>query len=165
MTRHFPGGRFSFANGIVRPALINLEYPYIMSSSTLDDLGKLTLRLAIGVLLLLHGVGKLVNGIGPIESMVAARGMPAFFAWAVYVGEVLAPFLLIIGLYTRLAGALIVVNMLVAVALAHSTHLFQLTNSWGWRLELQGLYLFGALAIALLGAGRYSVGGKGGRLN
>jgi putative oxidoreductase len=32
-------------------------------------------------------------------------------------------------------------------------------------LELQGLYLFGALSIALLGAGRFSVGGLKGRFN
>lgn len=136
-----------------------------MSSSTLDDLGKLILRLAIGALLLLHGLGKLANGIGPIESMVVARGWPAFFAYGVYIGEVLAPLLLIIGTYTRLAGILIVINMLVALALAHSTQLLHLTQGWGWRLELQGLYLFGALAISLVGAGRYSLSGAGGRLN
>ncbi|HEY9278880.1 MAG TPA: DoxX family protein [Eoetvoesiella sp.] len=136
-----------------------------MSSTSLDDLGKLTLRLTIGVLLLLHGVGKMLNGIGPIEGMVAARGLPAFFAWAVYIGEVLAPLLLILGIYTRLGASLIVINMAVAIALAHSTQLLQLSNSWGWRLELQGLFLFGALAIVFLGAGNFSAGGKGGRLN
>jgi len=136
-----------------------------MSPSTFDDLGKLVLRLALGILLLLHGVAKLLNGIGPIESMLVARGMPAFFAWAVYVGEVVAPLLLIFGMYTRLGGLLVLLNMVVAVLLVHTGHFFELGNSGGWRLELQGLYLFGGLAVMLLGAGRYGLGGKGGRWN
>ncbi|MDS1142479.1 DoxX family protein [Pusillimonas sp. SM2304] len=136
-----------------------------MSYTTLEDFGKLTLRLSVGVLLLLHGIAKLLNGVSGIEGMVAAQGLPAFFAWAVYIGEVIAPLFLILGVYTRLGGLLVVANMLVAIALAHMGHLTQLTGSGGWRLELQGLYLFGGLAIAMLGAGRYSVGGKGGRWN
>ncbi|MGB3291028.1 MAG: DoxX family protein [Burkholderiaceae bacterium] len=136
-----------------------------MSPTTLDDLGKLTLRLTIGVLMLFHGIAKLLHGIGPIEAMVVARGMPAFFAWAVYIGEVIAPLLLILGFQARLGALLIAVNMLVAIALAHIGHLFLLSGTGGWRLELQGLFLFGSLAVALLGAGRYSIGGKGGKWN
>ncbi|NYT62012.1 DoxX family protein [Alcaligenaceae bacterium] len=136
-----------------------------MSSATLDELGKLVLRLTIGILLLLHGIAKLTHGVGPIESMMVARGLPAFFAWAVYVGEILAPLLLIFGVYTRLGGLLIVISMVVAILLAHSGHWSQLSGSGGWRLELQGLFLFGALAVTLLGAGNYSVAGKGGRWN
>lgn len=136
-----------------------------MSSSTLDDFGKLILRLAIGILLVLHGFAKLSNGIGGIEAMVVARGLPAFLAWGVYLGEVIAPLLLIVGLYTRLGGLVIMVNMVVAIVLAHGNHLFMLGGSGGWRLELQGLFLFGGLAVAFLGAGAYSLGGRGGRWN
>ena len=35
----------------------------------------------------------------------------------------------------------------------------------GLLLEVQWLYLFGALAVALIGAGRYSLGGAQGRWN
>ena len=136
-----------------------------MSSSSLDDLGKLILRLTIGILLLMHGIAKILHGIGPIESMVIARGLPAFLAWFVYVGEVLAPLLLIIGVYTRLGGVLIAINMVIAIVLAHSSQIWHLGASGGWRLELQGLFLFGGLAVALLGAGRHSLSGTGGRLN
>lgn len=136
-----------------------------MSPATLDDLGKLILRLTIGILILLHGIAKVLHGVGPIEGMMAARGLPGFFAWAAYIGEVLAPLLLIFGVYTRLGGLLILVNMAVAIALAHSGQLLQLGGSGGWRIELQGLFLFGGLAVALLGAGRYSIGGKSGSWN
>jgi len=136
-----------------------------MSAPSTDDLGKLILRLTIGILILFHGVAKLMNGVGGIEGMIVAKGLPAFFAWGVYIGEVLAPLLLILGLYTRLGALLVAVNMVVAVVLAHGGHLMQLSGSGGWRLELQALFLFGSIAVALLGAGRYSVSGKGGKWN
>jgi len=131
----------------------------------MDDAGKLVLRLTLGILILMHGIAKLLNGIGPIEGMLVARGMPAFFAWGAYIGEVLAPLLLIIGIYTRAAAAIVAFNMIVAIALAHSAELFQLSKTGGWTLELQGMFLFSAVAIVLLGAGRYSVAGKTGVLN
>ncbi len=136
-----------------------------MSNTSMDDLGKLVLRLTLGILILLHGISKLLNGIGGIEGMVAAQGLPAFLAWAVYIGEVVAPLLLIFGIYARLGGLLIAANMVVAIMLAHSKQLFTLTGSGGWSLELQGMFLATGLAIALLGAGRYSVGGRGGKWN
>ncbi|MCB5363575.1 DoxX family protein [Pusillimonas sp. CC-YST705] len=136
-----------------------------MSNSTLDDLGKLVLRLSVGILMLMHGIFKLSHGIGGIEGMLVAKGLPAFFAWGAYVGEVIAPVIVILGLYTRLGGLLLVVQMVVAILLAHMAQLSMVNSMGGWQLELQGLFLFGGLAIALLGAGRFSLGGSGGRWN
>lgn len=136
-----------------------------MSSSTSDDLGKLVLRLTLGILVLLHGISKLTNGIGGIENMLTSNGWPAFIAWGAYLGEVVGPILLILGFYTRPAALLVLINMVAAIALAHSSQLFTLGKSGGWSLELQGMFLFGALAVILLGAGHYSLGGKGGRYN
>ncbi len=136
-----------------------------MSPTTQDDLGKLILRLAVGILLIFHGVAKMTNGIAGIESLVVSKGLPGFIAWGAYAGEVIAPLLLIIGVYTRLGALLIVINMLAAILLAHMGHLYQFTNTGGWRLELQGLFLFGALAVAFFGSGRFSLAGRGGRWN
>ena len=136
-----------------------------MSTNTLDDSGKLVLRLTIGILMILHGIAKLSSGVDPIAGMLAARGLPAVFAWAVYIGEVIGPILIIVGLYTRLGALFVIGNMIVAISLAHSAQLFQLSKTGGWSLELQGLFLFGALAVMLLGAGSYSVGGRNGRWN
>jgi len=130
-----------------------------------DDIGKLILRLSVGILLLMHGLFKLIHGIAGISALIQANGWPAWIAYGVYIGEIIAPALLILGLLTRASAVVIVLNMLLAVYLAHSHQLFQLTKSGGWLLELQGLYLFGALAIALLGAGRFSIGGIRGRMN
>lgn len=136
-----------------------------MSPATMDDLGKFVLRVSTGTMLLLHGIGKLVHGVAPIERLVVASGMPAFVAWGVFIGELLAPAMMILGLYTRLGGLLSATSMMFAIMLAHKSQIFQLNSMWAWRIELQGLFLFGCLAVALLGAGRYSVGGKGGKWN
>jgi putative oxidoreductase len=121
-----------------------------MSAS--EDLGKLILRITLAILILLHGIAKLQNGIDFISGMVTNAGLPAIFAYGVYVGEVLAPLLVLVGLLTRPAAWLIVINMIVAIALVHMNELFTLSKSGGWALELQGMFLFSAVAVALLGA-------------
>lgn len=130
-----------------------------------DDLGKLVLRVSVGLLMLLHGIAKLQGGVGGIAGMLAGHGLPGFLAYGVYLGEVVGPVLVIIGLFTRVGAVLMVGNMLVAFALAHMDELFSMGQMGGWALETQGLFLFGSVAIALLGAGRLSVGGVHGRYN
>ena len=123
----------------------------------LNDTGKLVLRLTLGILILLHGIAKLTNGIAPIEGMVTGMGLPAFLAYGVYVGEILAPLMLIVGFYARIGAALIAINMLVAIALAHASEVTSLGQTGGWALELQGMFLFTAIALMLMGPGRFSV--------
>ena len=122
-----------------------------------DDAGKLLLRITVGVLILLHGIAKITKGVEGIEGMLTAHGLPAFIAYGAYIGEVLAPMLLIIGFYSRIAALVIAFNMVVAIALAHANELFQLGKQGGWALELQGMFLFTALAIALIGPGRLGI--------
>ena len=69
------------------------------------------------------------------------------------------------GLFTRPAALVVAINMVVALLLAHTSQFFTLGQTGGWALELQGMYLAAALAVALLGAGRYSLGGVRGRFN
>ena len=137
----------------------------LRSDDPLDDSGKLLLRLVLGGLMLLHGISKVSGGIDPILGAVAKTGLPAALGYLVYAGEVVAPLLLIVGLFTRAAAGVIVINMVVAVALMHRAQLATLSANGGWALELQGFYLASALALVLLGAGRFSVGGRNGRWN
>lgn len=133
--------------------------------NNLSDAGRLVLRLILGLLLLLHGISKLKNGVGFIGPMLAQHGLPEQGAYLAYIGEVLAPILLILGLWTRVGGLIVVVNMLFAFGLVHVGQLGELSKSGGWALELQAFYLFTGLSVALLGAGRFSIGGSGGRFN
>ncbi|RCS30908.1 DoxX family protein [Rhodanobacter denitrificans] len=129
------------------------------------DLGKLVLRVVLGVLILFHGVSKLIHGPGYVIGVVTGAGLPSFVAYGAYVGEVVAPLLLLVGYWTRVGALIIVVNMLFAFGLVHLAQLATLADTGGWALELQGMYLGTALAIMLLGAGRYSLGGANGRWN
>jgi putative oxidoreductase len=121
------------------------------------DLGRLLLRLGLGGCILFHGVAKLMGGIDGITQLVTATGLPGFIAYGVYVGEVVAPLLVIIGWYSRIGSLLIAVNMVFAVFLAHRAELFKLATSGGYALELQALYLIVAIALALMGPGRFSI--------
>lgn len=136
-----------------------------LSSGGSTDLGKLVLRVTIGGLILMHGIAKLGGSIGWIADMLAKSGLPSVLSYGVYLGEVVAPVLLIIGLWTRPAALVVAINMLFAIGMVHMHELGSITKMGAWAIETQALFLFGAIAVALLGAGRFSVGGNGGRWN
>ena len=121
------------------------------------DLGKLILRVALSLMILLHGVHKLFHGVDFISSMLQAHHLPGFFAFGVYIGEVIAPLMLLVGYQARIGAILIVCNMLVAIALVHTGQIFALGQQGGWAIELQGFYLFTALALVFLGPGKYAL--------
>ena len=136
-----------------------------MRNDLLADLGKFLLRTSLGALILLHGIAKLQTGVAGISSNLVSAGFPGAVAYLVYVGEVVAPILLIVGLWTRPAALIVGINMVVAILLAHSGQILSLSRTGGWAIELQAIYLFAALAVTLLGAGRFSVGRTHGRWN
>lgn len=127
-----------------------------------EDSAKLLLRLAIGGLVLLHGIFKVMNpgALVFIGGLFTGIGLPAFLAYAIYIGEIIAPIMLMVGYKTKLASALIAVTLFVAIGLVHVNEIFTLGESGGWAIELQALYLFGAVAIFGLGAGKYAVDTK-----
>ena len=123
-----------------------------------DNLGKLLLRVAVGGLMIFHGFFKLTHGIGFIEGMLAGRGWPGYIAYGVYVGEILAPVLIIIGLRTRLAALVVAIDMIMAIWLAHAGNLFTVKEAGGaWAIEIEAFYLLASLAIFFAGGGQYSV--------
>ncbi|MBE0485935.1 DoxX family protein [Marinobacter sp.] len=121
------------------------------------DLGKLIVRLTLGALLLFHGISKLLNGVGFIEGQLASHGLPTILAYGVYIGEVIAPLMVILGYQTRIGALIIIFNMIVAIALVHGHQLLALNSNGGWALELQGFFLFIALAVMFLGPGKYKL--------
>ena len=129
------------------------------------DAALLILRLVLGILILFHGVAKLPPPPTEIAGELAKLNLPAALAYGVYIGEIVAPVLIIIGVWTRLAALLTVINMVVAILLIHLPQLLTLHPGGGYALELQAFYLFTALALVLTGAGRFSVGGRYGPMN
>jgi len=122
-----------------------------------EDTGKLLLRIALGVLIILHGIGKLRNGIGWLDGALANAGLPAFLKYGVYAGELLAPLAVIAGWYSRVGAWLIAVNMLFAFGLVHGAELVALNDQGGLKLEPQYMFFLTAIALALIGPGRYAV--------
>lgn len=128
-------------------------YNYLSSEGS-QEIGKLILRIVLGLLILFHGIAKVIGGVGGIAGMLQAVGLPAVFAYGVFIGEVVGPLLLLFGFYARIGAALIAVNMIVAILLAHSGEILSLGPHGGWQLELQGMFLFAAVALIFLGPGR-----------
>jgi putative oxidoreductase len=124
-----------------------------------EAVAKLILRLTVGILVLLHGTAKIINPetLKFIGQNLSDIGLSPLLAYAIYLGEVLGPLMIIFGYYTRVGALLVVINMVFAMLMVHSGQLLQLNSHGGWQLELQGLYLFCALAIMLLGSGRYAI--------
>lgn len=124
-----------------------------------NAIGKLILRLTLGILMLFHGFGKILNP-GSLEffgGRLTDLGLPSVVAYGVYVGEVVAPLMIILGVYSRIGGLLIAGNMIFAIVLVHTNDLFALSQNGGWALELQAFYLFCGLAISFLGSGRIAI--------
>ncbi|PAF46586.1 hypothetical protein BKH41_09020 [Helicobacter sp. 12S02232-10] len=128
-----------------------------------EDIGKLVLRLNIGILMLFHGFYKVIYGIDGVKGMMEGMGFPSFFGYGVYLGEILAPIMLILGFRVKLASVLIILTMLMAIFVVTSGDIFGINQTGGWIIELQGLYLFGALSILFLGSGRFAFDIKKGK--
>jgi putative oxidoreductase len=131
----------------------------------LEDVGILILRIMLGGLLLFHGVGKIMHGIDFIKGGLATNHIPAFIAYGVYIGEVLAPVLVIAGLWTRLSALVVAFNLVVAILLARLPALFTLSKSGGWAMELDVFFLLSALALVMLGPGKLRLGRRVGVLS
>lgn len=120
-----------------------------------SDVAKLLLRFAAG-LLLFHGIHKIIHGIEGIKHLVSAAGMPEFFAYGVYLGEVAAPAMVLLGYYSRIGALLMVFTMANAIYLAHGSELFSLGKHGAPAIELPLLYLLLALAVAFSGPGKFA---------
>lgn len=123
------------------------------------DLGFLILRITVAGLMLFHGVAKLSHLDG-IKNMLSSSGIPEFMAYGVFITEIIAPILMIIGFRTRLASIIFFFGMITALFLAHSGNMFALSKTGGLQIELILLYAFGALTLFFIGSGKYAISSK-----
>ena len=120
------------------------------------DVGILVLRLTLAFTLFLNGWSKVLHGVDFQMGMLAAKGIPGFFMYFVYVSEVLAPVLLALGLFTRLSAISVIVTML-TVMYVLPVPFFGLNNFGGWSMEGQLFFLANGVTLFFLGAGRFRV--------
>lgn len=121
------------------------------------NLGRLILRLMVGGLMLFHGYAKLIHGVGFIEQTLINAGLPGYIAYGVYIGEIVAPIFLIIGLQVRLSALVIIFTMINAIVLVNLDKITSVTQHGAWAIEVPMFYLLSSLAIVFLGAGRYTL--------
>jgi len=122
-----------------------------------EDFGRLLLRLAVGGLMLFHGLHKLIGGVDGIAGMLVAKGLPGFIAYGVLIGEVVCPILIILGILTRPAALGLAFTMVVAWLMVGIANTGALDKTGAWAIESLVYFFIGALAVAFLGAGRYSL--------
>ena len=130
----------------------------------MHDIGKLILRLTLAGLILFHGIDKLMHGVAWISGPLGAMHLPAFLAYGVYMGEVIAPIFLILGLWTRIAALLVAFSMAAAIFLDAWPLALTISRGGGWGIEIEAFYFLTAIAVVFLGAGRFSVSRGRGRL-
>ncbi|MCS3434121.1 DoxX family protein [Klebsiella sp. BIGb0407] len=122
------------------------------------DGGRLLLRILVAGLMIFHGVAKVSHGVDWIAADLAAKGVPSFVAYGVYIGEILAPAMVILGIFTAPAALVILINMIVAMLMVGSFgHAMEVTKVGAWALETDAFYVLGCVAIMMLGTGKYSV--------
>ena len=122
------------------------------------DLGSLVLRVATGGLLLFHGIGKLLHGIEGIKHDLFLAHLPSHLAYLVYLGEIVAPILLVLGMFTRISAAVVLVDLLAAILLAAHARIFVIQRGGAWGLETEAFFLLNALSLTFIGGGRLSLG-------
>lgn len=120
------------------------------------DRGLLLLRIALGVVFVMHGWQKLaIYGVSGVAAGFGQLGFPAPMANAVLITavELIGGVLLLAGLGTRLVGAALAFAMLVATLTVHAAAGFFLPSGYEFTLTL----MLVSLALTQTGAGRYSV--------
>ena len=126
--------------------LLNLWSRYCLDRS----LGLVLIRVAVGLVFLMHGWSK-VNNIPGVEGMMGNFGLPHgtgfFIAWLEVVGGIA----LMSGIFTRVFGVVFGIQMLVAIFLTGGI-------AKGYKPhELEIVLMLLSFGIALTGSGKYSL--------
>lgn len=129
------------------------------------NFGKLILRVMVGGLLLFHGISKLTHGVAWMAGPLHAYHLPFFIAYGVYIGEVIAPIFIILGILTRASGLVVAFDLLMAYILVSHVRMFAINPAGGWGLELDAFYFLSGIAVFLFGAGKFSLTGAQGKWN
>jgi putative oxidoreductase len=132
--------------------------------ATDDSLALLVLRIALGVVVLPHGLQKVFGwfggwGIDGTLGWFASIGIPAFLGILAMAADFAGALALIAGFGTRIAAFGIGVNMVVAALVVHRPNGFFMNwagNQKGEGFELHILAAAMALVLVLGGAGRWS---------
>lgn len=114
------------------------------------DLSHFGLRISVGVLLIVHSLGKFDSG---GASFFSSIGLPSEMAPLIGLLELIGGALLITGILTRMAASLLAMEMLTIMIYLKKLQSFSGKNG----LELELLIFVIMLTVLVLGPGRISI--------
>ena len=122
-----------------------------LSTSRLHDVAHMGMRATVGVIFIVHGFGKFGNpGFG---GWISSMGIPAEMQIPIALAEFVPGILLLIGVLTRISGAILSIVMLGAIFLVKGAS--SLTGDGGYELDL--ILLAVNLVIIVSGPGKVSI--------
>ncbi|MDH2927428.1 DoxX family protein [Lonepinella koalarum] len=129
----------------------------INQSVNKPDLAKFILRVSFAFMFLLHGIHKVTGGIDFITDRFIELGLPAFFANAVYVCEIVVPIFIMFGVFTRINAFIGVISCIIIILVRYIPLIFALAPTGAWAIEGVTTYLFAFWSIMHLGSGKYAL--------
>ena len=133
----------------------------MMNWNKCKDYGLLPLRIALGVVFLMHGAQKVFGlfggpGLDGTIGFVSSLGfpVPALFGILLAFVELLGGLSILLGFFARYFSLLIAIDMILAFLLVHSKNGFFVGNN-GY--ELVFTLFLGALTIVMLGTRKWSL--------
>jgi putative oxidoreductase len=123
--------------------------------NSLQPVGLLVLRIALGIIFIAHGYPKLAHlrGGAQMQSFFVEHGLPGYFVYVAGVIETFGGGLLLLGLFTRAAALLLAIEMCVAIWKVHSVHGYLAVHDYEFPLTLATA----CFALATVGAGMISL--------
>ena len=122
-----------------------------LSQNKLHDIANMGMRAAIGVIFIVHGVGKFNEGF--VGFLTGGLGLPAEMQIPIALAEMVPGILLLIGVFTRLSASLISIVMLGAIFYVKQAG--SLTGERGVEFDL--ILLAACLVVMIAGPGRISI--------
>ena len=121
--------------------------------NTLQPLGLLILRLAMGLIFIYHGYPKLVRADAMMRQFFIQHGFPGYFVGLAGILECVGGGLLLVGLFARPAALLLAAEMAIAIWKVKMVHGVFAVNEYQFELALAAA----CVALATVGAGSLSV--------
>jgi putative oxidoreductase len=123
--------------------------------NSLQPIGLLGLRIALGIIFIAHGYPKLAHlrGGAQMQSFFVEHGLPGYFVYIAGVIETFGGGLLLLGLFTRAAALFLAMEMCVAIWKVHSGHGYLAVHDYEFPLTLAAA----CFALATVGAGMISL--------
>ncbi len=120
---------------------------------TFEPLALLGLRMALGLIFLVHGYPKLVHPNDAMRQFFVVHGFPAYFLSVSGILECFGALLFFAGVFTRPAALLLAIEMAIAIWKVHAVHGIMVVSDYQFPLAVG----VGCFALATIGAGMLSL--------